>query len=395
MKTPKNLALKGKLFMFALGLLVILFIPLLYTPFFTEPSNIGAIILDQMDKCIKDGQIPCRWVPDLGGLYGYPLFNYYAPLPFYVGEVINLLSHDLLFSVRAMFSLTFFGSFFFMYLLSGEFLASKKAFVLSLLFSFFSHLILGFYVKDPAGKLWFLMSLPLLGYSFCKLSKQKNVSNIIFCAVSAFILLTSYYLSIFVYVFLLPLFIVFLYFKTKADNKFLLYSFLAVILGITLASFYILPMVFEKDLVHSDTKTYGYLPIYAKEYPSQSKLERYQILAGSGYVTDFKNGTNWFSFRIESEERTIVRISQYYFPDWKIFVNGKETKFEYTNNSLGLMTLILGDGSFFVQGYLFNTPVRVVANLISLFSALFLILLILIRTRAIKKWFTYYLKAIN
>ena len=35
----------------------------------------------EMDKCLKDGQIPCRWTPDLGYGYGYPLFNFYPPLP--------------------------------------------------------------------------------------------------------------------------------------------------------------------------------------------------------------------------------------------------------------------------------------------------------------------------
>lgn len=395
MNTPKNDVPRGKFVLFGIGLLLLFLIPLLFTPFFTEPRNVGTILLDQMDKCIKDGQIPCRWVPDLGGLYGYPLFNYYGPMPFYFGEVVNLITHDLLFSIRIMFIVTFFGSFIFMYLFCRELFAIKKSFIMALFFSFASHFILGFYAKDPAGKLWFLMSLPLLCYSFCKLSQQTNVSNIILCAVSAFLLLTSYYLSLVVFILVFPIFILFLYFKTKVETKFILYSFFAVVLGLSLSAFYLLPMVFERNLVHTDTKTYGYLPIYAKEYPAKSKLERYQVLAGSAFVSDFKSGTNWFSFRIESKERTIVRISQYYFPEWKIYVNGKDTEFEYEDNSLGLMSLILGEGSFFIQGYLYNTPIRVIANMISLLSGIFLIFIILIRTKAIKGWFSYYLKAIN
>ena len=26
----------------------------------------------EMDKCFRDGQIPCRWVPDMGYGYGFP-----------------------------------------------------------------------------------------------------------------------------------------------------------------------------------------------------------------------------------------------------------------------------------------------------------------------------------
>ena len=32
----------------------------------------------EMSKCFADNQFPCRWVPDLGYGYGYPLFIYYS-----------------------------------------------------------------------------------------------------------------------------------------------------------------------------------------------------------------------------------------------------------------------------------------------------------------------------
>ncbi|MGB6881820.1 MAG: hypothetical protein WBD86_00765, partial [Microgenomates group bacterium] len=35
----------------------------------------------EMEKCFKDFQIPCRWVPDMGYGFGFPLFNFYPPLP--------------------------------------------------------------------------------------------------------------------------------------------------------------------------------------------------------------------------------------------------------------------------------------------------------------------------
>lgn len=45
----------------------------------------------QMEKCWQDRQIPCRWVPDMGYGFGYPLFNFYPPLPYYVGQVFRWL----------------------------------------------------------------------------------------------------------------------------------------------------------------------------------------------------------------------------------------------------------------------------------------------------------------
>src|SRR3989339_111044 len=48
----------------------------------------------QMEKCFVDGQIPCRWVPDMGYGLGYPLFNFYPPLPYLVGEGIRLVGYS-------------------------------------------------------------------------------------------------------------------------------------------------------------------------------------------------------------------------------------------------------------------------------------------------------------
>ncbi|MDO8658737.1 MAG: hypothetical protein Q7K55_08400, partial [Candidatus Levybacteria bacterium] len=72
-----------KEFFIGLILTLSLFWPLFAAPYFTHHDDVQVIRLYEMDKCFKDQQIPCRWVPDLGGVYGYPLFNYYAPLPYY------------------------------------------------------------------------------------------------------------------------------------------------------------------------------------------------------------------------------------------------------------------------------------------------------------------------
>ena len=77
-------------FLLGLALSISLLWPLFVASSFTHHDDVEMIRLYEMDQCFKDHQIPCRWVPDLGGIYGYPLFNYYAPLPYYFGELIIL-----------------------------------------------------------------------------------------------------------------------------------------------------------------------------------------------------------------------------------------------------------------------------------------------------------------
>jgi uncharacterized membrane protein len=75
----------------------------------------------EMEKCFLDGQIPCRWVPDMGYGYGFPLFNFYPPLPYLVGEVFRLMQFSFVNTVKLTFALSFILSGLTMYFLAKEF----------------------------------------------------------------------------------------------------------------------------------------------------------------------------------------------------------------------------------------------------------------------------------
>ena len=44
----------------------------------------------QFDRALRDGELPVRWLPDVFGGRGLPLFNYYHPLVFYVVAFVHL-----------------------------------------------------------------------------------------------------------------------------------------------------------------------------------------------------------------------------------------------------------------------------------------------------------------
>lgn len=117
----KKFLIKHWLFIYGLVITLVLLWPLFAAPYFSHHDDVQVIRLYEMTQCLKDYQIPCRWVPDLGGGFGYPLFNYYAPLPYYFGSVIYLITGQLIFSTKVMFALPFIFSFIFMYLLGKKF----------------------------------------------------------------------------------------------------------------------------------------------------------------------------------------------------------------------------------------------------------------------------------
>ena len=140
---------------------------------------------------------------------------------------------------------------------------------------------------------------------------------------------------------------------------------------------------------------FDYLPIYAKAPPAELAVQRYEILTGDSEIIDFKEGSNWISFKTNTKSHTILRLSQYYFPNWKIFVDGKEVILDYKNNDLGLMTFILGEGNHEIYGRLYDTQIRSISNTLTLLGFLIWVVLLLTSFKRFRRWLEYYRKRIN
>jgi 4-amino-4-deoxy-L-arabinose transferase-like glycosyltransferase len=78
-------------------LIVVIFALPVLIPYLTERllwTFDGLLHVDriiQVDHLIRQGVLFTRWLPDLGRGYGFPLFNYYAPLSTYLVEPVVLL----------------------------------------------------------------------------------------------------------------------------------------------------------------------------------------------------------------------------------------------------------------------------------------------------------------
>src|SRR5579884_1136880 len=57
----------------------------------TADGPLHLIRMAEFDAVLRSGVLYPRWAPDLAFGYGYPLFNYYAPLFYYLAEIPHLL----------------------------------------------------------------------------------------------------------------------------------------------------------------------------------------------------------------------------------------------------------------------------------------------------------------
>ncbi len=89
--------------------------------FFGVSDDLHIGWLYEMDRAVKMLQFPPRFVPDLSFAFGYPLFNFVYPLPFYIGEIFHLIGFSLVDSVKIVFGLSVPFSMYFMYKFLKEF----------------------------------------------------------------------------------------------------------------------------------------------------------------------------------------------------------------------------------------------------------------------------------
>jgi uncharacterized membrane protein len=94
------------------GFLVVLVICLLAAwPFISRPSlpqatdaELHIFRLAELSRMVREGELYPRWAANFYYGYGYPIFNYYAPLSYYLGLGVELLPRlDAVDAVKALF----------------------------------------------------------------------------------------------------------------------------------------------------------------------------------------------------------------------------------------------------------------------------------------------------
>ena len=94
----------------ALGLVAVW--PLFRRPALVCTDDLGfhLLRLTQLDHLLANGVLYSRWAPDMALGYGFPFFNFYAPLAYYVAAVLSALGAGLNLGIRLAFALGIIGS---------------------------------------------------------------------------------------------------------------------------------------------------------------------------------------------------------------------------------------------------------------------------------------------
>ncbi len=227
--------------------------PFLSSDFFTmhDDTQVARVIV--MGKALRQGQLPVRWITDLGYGYGYPIFNYYAPLPYYVGGFLYALGGDAILSTKLMFVAGMLLAAVSMYLFV-EMLAGKPAGILSaVLYVYAPYHAVQIFVRGAVGEFWVLVFLPVLAIGFLLASRKKSYATLAGGLGLAGIILshtllgyaTAFFLLVFLFLYSIKQIIL------RNSNLSLLVTHVALlIIGLGLSAFFWLPAISEMGLTN-------------------------------------------------------------------------------------------------------------------------------------------------
>jgi len=108
-----------------------------------------------------------------------------------------------------------------------------------------------------------------------------------------------------------------------------------------------------------------------------------EIFDGKALISEISRNSIKHSYKVSVlSDKALVKDNTVYFPSWTVFANGKKIPIQFQDpNQRGLITFSLSKGEYNVDVIFKDTKLRIVSNLISVLTAVFLIVAGLVYSR--------------
>lgn len=200
-----------------------------------------------LDQAIKQGDLYPRWVSGLGFNFGYPLFNFYPPLIYYVAEFFHLIGLDLLWSLKMMIVTGSLISSIGMYLLGKRFFDKRVGLLAATLHTFFFYRLVTIFVRGAWAEFFAMSILPFVFLGFDSLFKSDKVELPILFSLSLGLLVLAHPLIAFPTFFYLGLFFVYYFLCSKNRLIFIKNVVIGTTSGLGISAFFWLPSFVERQ----------------------------------------------------------------------------------------------------------------------------------------------------
>lgn len=253
--------------LFSLGTALITAWVLVLPGYFSHHDDLQTLRVFEMRRCFSDGQIPCRWTPDMGYGFGYPLFNYYNPGIYYIAALFSYFVGYLL-SVKLIFAISLIAGPLGVYFFAKKYWGDLSALTASIVFSLAPYRAVDAYVRGALSELFALSLVPFIFLFMANLVEKKTKQHSLIFIILMVLFLITHNVSTVMWFPFFGLWGIYLTFRDKSAPKYLIPTLL---LGVGLSAFFTVPAYFEKNLVSTETLVQGDLD-YRLHFASYGQL---------------------------------------------------------------------------------------------------------------------------
>lgn len=242
--------MKKRLLIF-LGL-ILLSLPILY-PFIPKgyfPTHDGewAIVrLAEMHREVREGQIPPRWAGYLNHGFGYPLFLFTYPFPYYLGELFNLLGFGLVDSVKSVFILSVVGSAFAMYFLGRKIWGRAGGLLSTVVYLYAPYRLVNLYIRGSIGESLAMAFFPLLLFLITRFTTNSSRNLMLTTGITMAAFILTHNASVILFLPVLIGWVLFNWKRLTASSRVQLT--ISLLIGLLLSAHFWLPALIEKKYI--------------------------------------------------------------------------------------------------------------------------------------------------
>lgn len=146
---------------------------LLRPEFFRVHDYVHAARVVEMARALEDGHIIPRWSQNFGFGYGMPLFEFYAPLPYFIGAIFFLFGIPMILILKLLFIIcnvmTAIGS----YKLGKQLDGRVGGILLAVLVTLAPYRAVNLYVRGALSEAWGIMAIPWILYGILLIYKKE------------------------------------------------------------------------------------------------------------------------------------------------------------------------------------------------------------------------------
>lgn len=247
--------------------------PLLTPGFFTIHDDEQIARLYEMYLVLSQGQIPPRWIPDLGFGFGYPLYNFYPPFVYYLGSLIHFLGFSFTNATKIVMGIGFFCSAGFMFLWIRRRFGYIAGLFAALLYTYAPYHSVDIYVRGALSEFFTFVFVPAVLWTTDLLFEKKENRYIVLNSLFFALLILTHTLVILQFLPIYALYIGILLISHKRDIK---QNFVRILIslfiGLGLTAYFWLPSFTEKQFTLVDAILTKELASYAIHFVCPMQL---------------------------------------------------------------------------------------------------------------------------